>query len=130
MLHGRTMRRAERRGRQAISDRRATRIARRFAWQETPARLRRRRVCLAEIRGTSMPVPDEETRRTVKWREPSYYLPALALAFLGIGALIRFTIGAREATIVWMVGLVLTGAPVVWRTLASAMAGHFATDVV
>ena len=77
-----------------------------------------------------MDVPDDETRRTVKWREPGYYLPALALAFLGFGALIRFTVGAREATTVWMIGLVLTGAPVVWRTIASAMAGHFATDVV
>jgi len=73
---------------------------------------------------------DDETHPTATRREPTQYLPLLALAFLGAGALVRFTVGAREATIVWMIGLVATGLPVIWRTLASAMAGHFATDVV
>jgi len=63
-------------------------------------------------------------------RGPNLRLPLLTLAFLAAGALVRFNVGAREATIVWMVGLVATGAPVVWRTLRSAVSGHFATDVV
>jgi heavy metal translocating P-type ATPase len=30
----------------------------------------------------------------------------------------------------WLVGLVVTGSPVVWRTLRNVVRGHFATDVV
>src|SRR3954471_21853213 len=57
-------------------------------------------------------------------------LPLLALAFLATGALVRVGAGAREATIVWMVGLVVTGAPLIWSTIGSVAAGHFATDLV
>ena len=73
---------------------------------------------------------EDKPPTTLKQRAASYYLPLLALGFLGFGALVRFTVGSREATIVWMIGLVLTGVPVIWRTIASALRGHFATDVV
>ena len=53
-----------------------------------------------------MPAFGDETHPVRKWREPSSYLPLLALAFLGAGAIVRFTAGARAATIVWMIGLV------------------------
>src|SRR5436190_14579474 len=73
---------------------------------------------------------EDEPRTTLQQRASSYFLPLLALGFLGFGALVRFTIGTREATIVWMIGLVLTGLPVIRRTITSALRGHFATDVV
>ena len=37
---------------------------------------------------------------------------------------------ARSATTVWMIGLVITGAPVVWHTVRVARAKRFATDVI
>ena len=78
---------------------------------------------------------DEDARgdkppTTLDQRAASYYLPLLALGFLGFGAVVRLHRRGREATIVWMIGLVLTGLPVIRRTIASALRGHFATDVV
>ena len=61
---------------------------------------------------------------------PGLGLPQLALAFLAAGALVRATTGAPASRTVWMVGLLVTGAPVVWKTLRSAASGHFATDLV
>ena len=63
-------------------------------------------------------------------RSPSLLPPGLALAFLAVGAFVRFTAGPSNADVVWMVGLVVTGAPVVWRTLRRFASGHFATDLV
>ena len=57
-------------------------------------------------------------------------LPLLALVFIAIGALLHWVAGADLATKVWMLGLVATGAPVVWGTLRAARKGRFATDVV
>jgi heavy metal translocating P-type ATPase len=57
-------------------------------------------------------------------------LPQLTLVFLAAGAFVRFTVGARNATIVWMIGLVITGVPVVWQTVRVALARRFATDVI
>jgi heavy metal translocating P-type ATPase len=62
------------------------------------------------------------TRRTL--------LPLLALALLGIGAALHYTVNAAFANDVWMIGLIVTGAPVVWSTLRAARHGRFATDVV
>lgn len=57
--------------------------------------------------------------------------PIAALAFLSAGALARLAAPlASTATTVWMAGLLLTGAPVVWRTLRGALAGRFAADLV
>jgi cation transport ATPase len=54
----------------------------------------------------------------------------LTLAFLAAGGLLRLTGDARAASVVWMIGLVATGAPVVWRTLRHAISGRLATDLV
>jgi cation transport ATPase len=35
-----------------------------------------------------------------------------------------------NADVVWMIGLVVTGVPVVWGTLRRFASGHFATDLV
>lgn len=58
-------------------------------------------------------------------------LPFAAAAFIVAGAALRLhpptaTIGDR----VWLAGLVLTGAPVVWRTLRGVLQRRFAADVV
>jgi heavy metal translocating P-type ATPase len=57
-------------------------------------------------------------------------IPAAALTLLIGGSLIHVSVGSRAAGVIWMIGLLLTGAPVVYRTLAAAAAGRFATDVV
>lgn len=57
-------------------------------------------------------------------------IPAVALILLVGGALVGAWLGGNAANIVWMTGLVFTGAPVVYRTLRAAVAGRFATDVV
>src|SRR5678815_485542 len=57
-------------------------------------------------------------------------LPLSALAVLAIGATLHFTGTNELATAVWMIGLIVTGAPVVWGTLRAAGRGRFATDVV
>ena len=63
-------------------------------------------------------------------RAASLKLAVLALAFLAAGAVVRFAAGPVRADAVWMTGLVLTGTPVVWRTMRSFASGHFATDLV
>ena len=58
-------------------------------------------------------------------------LPAAALAFLAAGAIAPLLVPAdpwRER--IWFAGLVLTGIPVAWRTLAGLLRGAFAADVV
>jgi heavy metal translocating P-type ATPase len=57
-------------------------------------------------------------------------LPAAALSFIAAGLLARAGGLAGPATQLWMAGLVLTGLPVVWRTLRGALRGHFASDIV
>ena len=72
--------------------------------------------------------PGESRRAEV--RAASSRLPQLALAFLAAGALVRFTTGPVRADQVWIIGLVVTGVPVVWHTLRRVASGHFATDLV
>ena len=57
-------------------------------------------------------------------------LPLATLAFIAAGGLARYLADERTGTLVWTVGLVLAGAPVVWRTLVGAVHGRFAADVV
>lgn len=58
-------------------------------------------------------------------------IPVVTLLFLAAGAVARMqTDGASAAARVWMVGLLLTGAPVVWQTVRGAFAGRFAADLV
>jgi heavy metal translocating P-type ATPase len=63
-------------------------------------------------------------------RSASLLLPELTLAFLAVGALVRVAAGPVNADVVWMIGLVVTGVPVVWGTLRRFVSGHFATDLV
>jgi heavy metal translocating P-type ATPase len=54
-------------------------------------------------------------------------IAAVAIAIIAAGAaLSRAPVGRT----IWMVGLIATGAPIVWRTLAEARRGRWATDVV
>jgi len=56
-------------------------------------------------------------------------LPSSALIILVLGAALH-NVSADLANEVWMLGLIATGAPVVWGTLRAAGRGRFATDVV
>jgi heavy metal translocating P-type ATPase len=57
-------------------------------------------------------------------------LPAAAALAIILGALLGVVFGAEIAREVWMIALLGTGAPVVFRTLISAVRGRFATDAV
>jgi heavy metal translocating P-type ATPase len=57
-------------------------------------------------------------------------LPALAAVVIITGALLGVVFGAGVAREVWMIGLIGTGAPVVYQTLRAATRGRFATDGV
>ncbi len=57
-------------------------------------------------------------------------LPAGALLSIVLGLVARLALSPSAATLVWSVGLALTGLPVVWRTLRGLMAGRFAADLV
>jgi len=57
-------------------------------------------------------------------------LPLLAFALIGVGIALRYLVSPGLAAEVWMIGLIATGAPVVWGTLRAAGRGRFATDVV
>jgi len=57
-------------------------------------------------------------------------LAQLTLVFLVAGTVVRFTVDPSSGDLVWAIGLVVTGAPVVWRTLRQLVSGHFATDLV
>ena len=62
---------------------------------------------------------------------PEARLPLAALGVIVVGAALRFAApGAKWSGVVWIVGLAITGAPVVWRTLRDATRGRFATDIV
>jgi heavy metal translocating P-type ATPase len=57
--------------------------------------------------------------------------PLLAALFVVAGAVVLLATDVRlSANVIWLAGLVLTGAPVVGRTLRQATKGHFATDIV
>ena len=57
-------------------------------------------------------------------------LPAAALLFLLTGLALHVGAGPSHSRAVWTAGLVLTGAPVVWRTLRGMASGRFAADLV
>src|SRR5262245_30723762 len=56
--------------------------------------------------------------------------PAAALFFILIGLLLRLGHVPEAGWLTWTGGLVLTGAPVVWRTLRGIAPGRFAADLV
>jgi heavy metal translocating P-type ATPase len=64
-------------------------------------------------------------------RSRAVVLPLATLLVIGLGAVgLAAPAGRQAAHWVWLGGLVIVGAPVVWRTLRDAMRGHFATDLV
>jgi heavy metal translocating P-type ATPase len=65
----------------------------------------------------------------VKRRLAGLAVPAGALAFLAVGLGLRSS-DIPTGDLVWTVGLVLTGSPVVLRTLRGLLRGQFAADVV
>ncbi len=69
--------------------------------------------------------------RTEFLRSRAVVLPLATLVVIGVGAVaLASEAGAEASHWVWWGGLVVVGAPVVWRTLRDAMRGHFATDLV
>ena len=58
------------------------------------------------------------------------YLPAAAIALIALGGVLQLAGQRALGAAVWLGGLVITGAPVVWRTVRDAVRGRFATDVV
>lgn len=78
------------------------------------------------------PIADRAPARV--WGPPGafrgHFLPAATVLFLAAGFAALLWLPARAlAADVWTVGLVLAGAPVVWRTLRSALRGEFSTDI-
>lgn len=57
-------------------------------------------------------------------------IPVLVLVVLAAGAIVWATAGPAAAHLTWMAGLVVTGAPVVLRTIRGALQGRFAADLV
>lgn len=61
----------------------------------------------------------------------NYRFPIAALAFLLAGGIAYFRPFFPDAAhVIWLVGLILTGAPVLWQTLHGMLRGHFAADIV
>lgn len=56
--------------------------------------------------------------------------PAIPLATILLGLLLKLGGQAWLADRLWLVGLIISGAPVVWQTLRGALTGHFAADLV
>lgn len=56
--------------------------------------------------------------------------PAAVVTFLAAGLIVRAIAGPEAGGRVMLLGLVLTGAPVVWRTLRGMLHGRFAADLV
>ena len=70
---------------------------------------------------------------TVWYRSPggSLVLPAAAVLAILAGTVLRLSpVNPAWAHQVWLVGLVITGIPVLWRTLRYLARGHLATDIV
>ena len=64
-------------------------------------------------------------------RELNLTVPALAVAMMVAGAVEGYISGdSRYATVLWEIGLVGAGFPVVWRTVRGMLRGQFAADVV
>ncbi len=76
-------------------------------------------------------------RHSQRFLTPANILPLAAFAFLLIGAaawLVLLGAHAANASLIrdriWYAGLLLTGIPVVWKTLGLVLRGHFASDLI
>lgn len=56
--------------------------------------------------------------------------PLLALVGIASGALVDARWGGEAARATWLVALVVTGTPILVRTMRAMLRGHFATDIV
>ncbi|MDB4899412.1 MAG: hypothetical protein JWN53_1220 [Gemmatimonadetes bacterium] len=63
------------------------------------------------------------------WRR-QLVVPSTVGVVLLVGGVLRVLGSTDRAATVWMVGLAVTGLPLVWRTVAQLASGRFATDVV
>lgn len=78
-------------------------------------------------RSTSLPQPIPR----VTWRDRfSLWAPVIALVWLVTGGVVAVAGDGSTARVVWTLGLVTGGLPLLWRTARAALAGEFATDVV
>ncbi|HZS58004.1 MAG TPA: heavy metal translocating P-type ATPase [Gemmatimonadaceae bacterium] len=77
----------------------------------------------------SEPGPSQHTRFT-SWFAVTW-LPGSAVAFLVAGGVLHLLVHDETAAHwIWDVGLIATGAPIVWRTARGMIAGRFASDLV
>jgi heavy metal translocating P-type ATPase len=57
--------------------------------------------------------------------------PTIAITVIVLGLVARYVTGSLDlARLIWLMGLIGTGAPVVWRTMRGAWHGNFNADVV
>ncbi|HEX6964915.1 MAG TPA: heavy metal translocating P-type ATPase [Gemmatimonadaceae bacterium] len=64
------------------------------------------------------------------WLRPALPGIGAVLVLIAGAALLRWPVTASWTVGVWEAGLIVTGAPVVWRTARGIVAGRFAADVV
>ena len=71
-------------------------------------------------------------RSTARSRARSYLnIPALAVLMILAGAFAGYVSGDwRQARVLWEIGLIGAGLPVVWRTVRGMLHGKFAADLV
>jgi heavy metal translocating P-type ATPase len=70
-----------------------------------------------------------QARSSADWRTQLVVPTAVVAVMLG-GGVLHLLGASDQATTVWMVGLAITGLPLIWRTARQLLNGHFATDVV
>src|SRR5690348_13190985 len=70
-----------------------------------------------------------DTGLTALLRSPRGVLAAASLCIIVVGLVLKLIAPALAQT-VWLVGLIVTGAPIVWRTILEARHGQWATDIV
>jgi heavy metal translocating P-type ATPase len=78
---------------------------------------------------TDVPATADAASLTALLRSPRGALAAASIVVIVAGLLLRMS-APQMASTVWLAGLVITGAPIVWRTIVEARHGRWATDVV
>lgn len=72
----------------------------------------------------------EANASTSGWSAAVVAWPAIALALILAGWIVRASVGPDAAQLVWVIGLTIAAAPIAWQTLRDAREGRFATDIV
>ena len=67
---------------------------------------------------------------STRWIRALLRSPVLPLAALVVGGVFAAFRDSEDAQRAMMIGLVISGTPLIWRTVHEALRGHFATDVV